>query len=446
MTGYRKVSRILGTLAIGLAGFTAGPTFAANPRNCYEVRFQNPMAVDGDYVIEPVQGRPFTVYCKDLESAPREYLTLVNTGGDYNFGQYSAGGASLGTDVRTNYTRIRIDPMTLLVDLRDSTFSTSTGALCHNQWSYPPCLDPYLFTSRPYGIAFDCVGFNTSTGRANIDLTGTPFAVDDTFAAWGWYPAGTVTFGGQTVTFGGWVNNGGAGPSDLVHVFGQVVDTTGGGYCGQVGPLNSYFNALVQLGFTDITPPASTVVVAGAAGANGWYVSPVTVIVTATDDRGVKEIHATVDGTESIVPGSSASLPLAADGVHAVSVFAVDVAGNVEAARPPTTVRIDRIAPTVASTSPAASATNVSRAASVVVIFREGVAPGSAFSGIALTRGATPVPASSTLSGSTLTLTPSTRMTSNTSYAVTVPAGAVVDIAGNPIAAPYTFTFRTGSY
>ena len=47
---------------------------------------------------EPARGKAFTVYCAGL----KEYLPLVVTGSDRNHSQYTAGGASLGTDVRTS--------------------------------------------------------------------------------------------------------------------------------------------------------------------------------------------------------------------------------------------------------------------------------------------------------------------------------------------------------
>ncbi len=205
----------------------ASPAFAANPKNCLEIAFSNPWAQDGEYTIEPKTGTVFTVYCHGFTAmAPSEYLTLVNTGGDFNFGQYTAGGASPGTNVRTSFTKVRIDPATLLVDIGDLTFATSTGELIHANGG--------PVTTAPYAVALDCSGGSGLTGLANIDLTGTPFAVKGTFFAHGYYPAGSVSVdgGAEIPLASSYPTN---GVTDMV-VKGKVLTVRGGGYCGSAGP------------------------------------------------------------------------------------------------------------------------------------------------------------------------------------------------------------------
>jgi hypothetical protein len=48
-----------------------------------------------------------------------------------NFAQYTAGGLATGTNVRTSFQRLRIDPEKLLVDVSDLTYSASSGTLTH---------------------------------------------------------------------------------------------------------------------------------------------------------------------------------------------------------------------------------------------------------------------------------------------------------------------------
>lgn len=205
MSIARSLKLVCSGLAV-IAAMGAHPAAASSlPANCQAIRTADPAAPDGNYAIQAANGRVLNVYCFDMAGTPREYLSLLNTGGSYNFGQYTAGGASPGTDVRTNYTRVRLDPATLLVDIADQTFATSTGGLNHGGTPV---------TSMPYGVAMSCRGFFDASGLANIDLTGTTLAVVNTFVLGGFVPGGTTTLS---------ANN-------------QVADLTGGGFCGWNAP------------------------------------------------------------------------------------------------------------------------------------------------------------------------------------------------------------------
>lgn len=178
------------------------PAHAAEPSSvCADVRSADPTAPDGTYTVL-AGGRSLTLYCHDMAGTPREFIDLVETGEDRNFAQYGAGGASPGTDVRTRFTKLRIDPATLTVDVGDLTFATSTGTLQH---AHAPV------TSMPYGVAMSCD--HGVLGVGNIDLRGTPFSVADPFEVQGFDAAGSST------------------PS----ADGQVVDLTGRGMCGWIG-------------------------------------------------------------------------------------------------------------------------------------------------------------------------------------------------------------------
>jgi alpha-tubulin suppressor-like RCC1 family protein len=100
----------------------------------------------------------------------------------------------------------------------------------------------------------------------------------------------------------------------------------------------------------DVTPPITTAMVTGTLGNNGWYVSDVQITLTAIDGgSGVKEIHYTVDGTETVVPGSSALHAIVGDGTHTVTWHAIDNAGNVEPPRE-MSITIDKTPPTITTT------------------------------------------------------------------------------------------------
>jgi hypothetical protein len=100
----------------------------------------------------------------------------------------------------------------------------------------------------------------------------------------------------------------------------------------------------------DVTPPVTTAMVTGTLGNNGWYVSKVQMTLTATDNdggSGVQEVHYTVDGTETIVQGSSASYSMVSDGTHTVTFYAIDNAGNGETPPQEMTINIDKTAPSI---------------------------------------------------------------------------------------------------
>lgn len=178
------------------------------PRTCQEIKNATPSAPDGDYTLylfgDP--SRPWKAYCHTMASSPAEYLSLPEAGLLSNYSQYTAGGASGGTSVRTSYSRIRIDPITLRVNTNDRTFSTSIGLINHGSLAV---------TSMPYGRAMSCDWGDS--GRGQIDLRGTPFKVaPDYFTAEGWYPWGSAAYSFAD----------------------QVVALRGGGYCGSFGPPN----------------------------------------------------------------------------------------------------------------------------------------------------------------------------------------------------------------
>lgn len=169
--------------------------------------------VDGQQIlfISADPTRPWTARC----AGGLTYLPLVHTGSDANYSQYKAGGYSPGQDVVTAYTAVRLDPASLLVDVSDQTFSTSSGSLRGAGASV---------VTMPYGVAMDCVSKQTATGKANIDLRGTSFTIrNNVFVAGGLQTASTVALASDA----------------------KVANLSGGGECGWMaagsysgGPVN----------------------------------------------------------------------------------------------------------------------------------------------------------------------------------------------------------------
>ncbi|MEU8305285.1 GON domain-containing protein [Actinomadura sp. NPDC048955] len=200
------------------AACTALPMVATPPahadagvvyRSCQQVRQNFPTAPNGIYLLHN-GAKLFTVYCADMATAPKEYVTLEKTGQSENYSQYTAGGASPGTNVRTRFTRLRLDPATFIVDIGDLKYASSTGSLRHSGST--------TVTSMPYAVAMSCT--NTPVGEGNIDLRGTSVKVDNTFATSGFNPSGSAT----------------VSPSA------QVVTLRGGGSCGWIMPTPVRYN------------------------------------------------------------------------------------------------------------------------------------------------------------------------------------------------------------
>jgi hypothetical protein len=100
----------------------------------------------------------------------------------------------------------------------------------------------------------------------------------------------------------------------------------------------------------DRKAPATSVGLAPPANAAGWNRTDVVVTLDATDEAsGVQEIRYSLAGAETgerVVMGDHASFTLAAEGTTTVAAFAVDVAGNQEAATS-VPVKIDRTPPQI---------------------------------------------------------------------------------------------------
>lgn len=191
----------------------------------------------------------------------------------------------------------------------------------------------------------------------------------------------------------------------------------------------------------DRTAPAISSTITGTAGAGGGYTSDVTVTITATDAN-TFAINYTLDGLTTRV-NSPAIVTITTEGVHTLSYSADDMFGNTS----PTTnqtINIDKTAPFVAATTPVDSATGVRTSSSITITLNENVTKGSAFNNILLKKGSTTVTTTKTLTGNTLTIKPSSAMSKNSTYTLTMPAGSFVDGVGlNSAASQLTFT--TGS-
>ncbi|ATB43657.1 hypothetical protein CYFUS_009137 [Cystobacter fuscus] len=182
--GYCGSTTVDGALTVRYVGYDSCATVAAAGGT-----------LNQDYTLylglDP--SKPYLAYC---HSSGNTYLTLRAIGSGSNFSQYLEVD---GTSVSTRWAKVRLDPVAMTLDVNDARFATSTGSI--------PGWNKYY---AAYGEAGDCVTYDSSTGRANVDLRGLPFAVSATWKTDGWYAAGGSTRSSHD----------------------QVVDVSGGGYCG----------------------------------------------------------------------------------------------------------------------------------------------------------------------------------------------------------------------
>lgn len=110
-----------------------------------------------------------------------------------------------------------------------------------------------------------------------------------------------------------------------------------------------------------------------------------------------------------------------------------------------TAAAADTTPPTVQSTSPASNATGVNTTTSLSAVFSEPLAAASVNATNVTVSGG--VSGTVSLSSATVTFTPGAPLTANTRYTVTLKGGAggVRDLAGNPLAQDYLWSFTTAA-
>lgn len=190
-------------------------------------------------------------------------------------------------------------------------------------------VDNPLYGGAEFAHADAVVGFNNNDVQGTLDqgVSGTGnISVDPMFVN---TSAGDfhLQFGSQCIDAG--LNSAVApGATDLdgnARISGVAVDLG----CYEIG---------------DVTPPVTTDTVSGTVGNNGWYRSTATLTLTASDNMsGVARTYYTIDGGTRITYTSAFQL---GNGIHTVTFWSVDKAGNVEGARS-TSINVDTTVPTV---------------------------------------------------------------------------------------------------
>ncbi|MHB8840821.1 MAG: S-layer homology domain-containing protein [Candidatus Aquicultor sp.] len=195
-----------------------------------------------------------------------------------------------------------------------------------------------------------------------------------------------------------------------------------------------------QVTFTvDTTGP----VVSITSPASGSVIVTTTpqLVFTAGDATGTPAVR--VDGSLVDKKSGDKLAPLT-EGTHTVSVEATDSIGNKGSSQ--STFTVTTHAPAVVSTDPTSTANNVVVNKDIVITFSDDIQEGTttAYSGIVVTSStSTAVSITKSISGKTLTIHPTFPLAYGTSYAVTIPAGAVKNAVGYVLAGTYSFSFTT---
>jgi len=165
-------------------------------------------------------------------------------------------------------------------------------------------------------------------------------------------------------------------------ISGWWFDYWGGDLSGSTNPASILMNgnkniiANFKIKPADTTPPVTTSSLAGTVGQNGWYISDVTVTLSATDPPDVFDLggdgYTGLSGVNhtyyKIDSGTwkkyTTPFVISVNGQHIVSYYSDDIAGNVETEKS-VSIKIDKTAPTITLTKQQIDLFNVKFSAQV---------------------------------------------------------------------------------
>ena len=206
-----------------LPGPDGGDAASLFPVSCVDARNRGVRVTDGDVTIDPDGAgalRPFVVFCKDMGTTPREFLSLVNTTDPSSGTAFASGtnvtGWAMGPgggstsclcppDVVRAFTRVRLKLSTSIVkiDVSDATFSNTNRAgnlptACEQ--AKPGSCQALSPSGSRFGAAGCCIEGAGALGRANVDLRGTVFSIAATESGRteGFAATGTTTYATDT--------------------------------------------------------------------------------------------------------------------------------------------------------------------------------------------------------------------------------------------------------
>ena len=192
----------------------------------------------------------------------------------------------------------------------------------------------------------------------------------------------------------------------------------------------------------DKTPPLTDILLSGSEGDDNWYVSNVTITVSAIDETsGVDYVMYRMDGGPwQVYPGPFTILE---DGEHTIEYYSVDIAGNDEV---PVSyvVKMDTLSPTVVSTYPAANSRHVKTTITIIIQFSESMNRTTVEQGIGISPWIEIEEFKWANDNMTLYIYFTSDLSRGAKYEVSVNYRAK-DVSGNPMGFAYTWYFETES-
>lgn len=172
-----------------------GDAAPASPASCTDV----PSAAGTDVTLYVAHdpGKPWPAYC----GASGETYLRLPAGAANNFSTYPANQCASvangsASSVKTTWTRVRIDPVTLVVTTNDYAGATSTGAT--HEVSGNGSID-YTYVKMPFATGRTCDG--SASTVAKVDLTGTKLHIaPNQFISEGFNTNGSPSTNAQVTT------------------------------------------------------------------------------------------------------------------------------------------------------------------------------------------------------------------------------------------------------
>jgi hypothetical protein len=229
--------------------------------------------------------------------------------------------------------------------------------------------------------------------------------------------------------------------ANLAYATAYIVGVTGAKGAHGETMASAFGSSFTTQATPDTVPPTTAAVPSG-----GYYNTTQSVALNCTDNvggTGCAATYYTVDGTTPTALSTRYTGPITIAASTTLRFFSVDVQGNAEAPKQEVYV-IDKVPPTLTASDPAEGGSNVPVTKVITATFSEAMKPSSfAPATVTVDNGVT-VNLSYAPATSTLSITPTERLTCNTTYHVAIGAGAT-DLAGNGLVQPATFSFTTTS-